>query len=321
MRGQTAMQLAAGRGHLDVVKLLLSLGDRGSYQRRAALLYQADGKGCTALLMAADEGRVEVVRWLIHEAKAPVTPVCRDGLTAVHLAARNGHLDTLKVLAPFDRLSTAIGASDSGGNTALLHAAKHGHLHVVQWLVLDCGVPVTQTNKNGSTALLLAAEGGHHDVVEWLLEPLHSGGGGGVGVSEQTDKEQNSALLLAARAGHGLLVEWLLDSGHGSIVHDKNELGRTVLLEAAAHNQLHVVKSLLDDSAPWACASAALLQQTDGKGYTALHLAASEGYLSVVQWLVDETKATTTTTCNDGATAVELAARHGHLETLRPSLG
>lgn len=51
-------------------------------------------------------------------------------------------------------------------------AASNGHLHVLQWLITRCGVPVDAEMRRirGATALHCAAKHGHLDVVKWLVE-------------------------------------------------------------------------------------------------------------------------------------------------------
>ena len=51
-------------------------------------------------------------------------------------------------------------------------AASSGHLHVLQWLITRCGVPVDAEMRGirGMTALHSAAKHGHLHVVKWLIE-------------------------------------------------------------------------------------------------------------------------------------------------------
>ena len=58
------------------------------------------------------------------------------------------------------------------GATPLYLACQEGHLHIVQFLVKDCGADVHLRAHDGMTVLHAAACGGHYAVVIWLVN-LH----------------------------------------------------------------------------------------------------------------------------------------------------
>jgi hypothetical protein len=60
------------------------------------------------------------------------------------------------------------------GESALLLAACHGKLEIVQWLLKEVGASVKETNHEGMNALLLSAQSGELSTLQWLLE--HGGG-------------------------------------------------------------------------------------------------------------------------------------------------
>jgi len=59
--------------------------------------------------------------------------------------------------------------ADNEGITPLHDAALNGHLEVVQWLVMH-GAVINQINRDGDTPLALAVSNGHLEVVQWLQE-------------------------------------------------------------------------------------------------------------------------------------------------------
>lgn len=61
-----------------------------------------------------------------------------------------------------------IHVTDEGGVNALHHAAREGHLDLVNTL-LPFGVPINDKDKHGDTALLLAARHGHSNVFKTLV--------------------------------------------------------------------------------------------------------------------------------------------------------
>ena len=84
----TALHLASSRGHLDIVRLLLTEG---------ADITIADNDGMTALHWASSRGHLDIVRLLLTEG-ADITIADNNGRTALILASRNGHIDIANCL-------------------------------------------------------------------------------------------------------------------------------------------------------------------------------------------------------------------------------
>ncbi|KAJ3273893.1 hypothetical protein HK104_004210 [Borealophlyctis nickersoniae] len=173
-----AFVVAAGEGHLDIVKLLL---DQRVYFHPVHI--------GDALGEAARGGHVDVVKLLLDRG----VDVQEDGGNALRWAAGGGHLDVVKLLV--DQ-----GAHFFHGDDALGPAARAGHLDIVKLLV-DEGVNV---HTNIDEALRWAAESVHLDVVRLLLE-------NGADVHVHFD----TAFRLARNSGHKELVSLLIEYGAG----------------------------------------------------------------------------------------------------------
>lgn len=83
------------------------------------------------------------------------------------IAAREGKADVVRALLSGNDVNLNI--MDSQGNTPLIEAARFGHSDVVRALV-ERGADLKVKNKEGQTALMLAVRNGHDDVVKKLKE-------------------------------------------------------------------------------------------------------------------------------------------------------
>ena len=82
----------------------------------------------------------------------------------IHVAARNGTLDDVRILVVN---GADINKPGELSMTALHYAAMRGHSKVVEFL-LSKGASNTARDDFGQTALKVALNGSHHDVIELL---------------------------------------------------------------------------------------------------------------------------------------------------------
>ncbi|CAK8990518.1 unnamed protein product [Durusdinium trenchii] len=152
----TPIHIAANRGHLEVVRLLLEAGADKDAVRT---------DGATALFIAAKNGHLEVVRLML-EAGADKDAVQTEGPTALFIAAQKGHFQAVQLLLEAGADKDAVHGKRA---TALYIAAQEGYLEVVR-LLLEAGVDKNAAiTDNGSTPLLIAIQNGHSEIVRLLL--------------------------------------------------------------------------------------------------------------------------------------------------------
>ena len=201
-----------------------------------AKIEEKDGNRKTALLFAAREGRLEVVECLLTEYKANVNEKCVDGRTALWYAVCRGDLRLMVLLLTIGK---ADDLDKTTVNVAWFLAAQNGRLEIMQWL-LEAGLAqLSKKDELGHTALLIATAYTHLHIIEWLVLKKN------VPIDERNDNDV-TALLIAAYNGYASLVRWLVKAG-GASVEAKNKDGMTALLLAASQGNIPLVQWLLTE--------------------------------------------------------------------------
>ena len=195
----------------------------------------------TALFIAAKEGKLNVVRFLVGKGAA-LEKANSTGWTPLIIASRNGHLEVVRYLLEQGANSKA----GTIGWTPLHHAAHGNHLNVARLLVeygVDLNTNLEMANIGGETPLINAARMGYLDFVRFLVEQ-----------GADIDKADNGGLtplIHASRSGYGVIrkqrflevTRYLLEQGANR---DKTDnTGKTPLHWAALHGQLEAAKLLM----------------------------------------------------------------------------
>ncbi len=118
-RGFTALEIAAGHGHNDIIKLLIV--------KSGAWVNLKNFKGRTALMIASESGHADTVDFLLSNG-AKVNLKDKNGWTALMFAAYNNHLQTAHILMDWganpqlknNAGRTAMQIARSRGNTGLI---------------------------------------------------------------------------------------------------------------------------------------------------------------------------------------------------------
>ena len=163
------------------------------------------GRGMWAPVWAASQnGRLEVVEWLVGEVGASASAVDpSNGASAVFMAAVIGHLEVVRALL---KAGASAHQAMNNGATPLFMAAQNGHLAVVRVLLVEAGARVHQANNNGTTPLFIAAQNGHLEIVRVLLVEA------GASVN-QARYDGYTALVKAAENGHLEVARALVEAG------------------------------------------------------------------------------------------------------------
>ena len=231
-------------------------------------------EGLTPLQAATKKGLVKTVRMLLKKGADVHQRSLLRAEHVLHIAAREGQLEILKLLLKNAREKTASDAKQQMGG----HSAGHHD-------------PVNITDIEGRTPLHCAAFAGHQPIVEYLLDEkanLHA-----------IHSEKFSALGSAALSGHTKLVRFLLQK--------KIQDGSNTALHCAAIQGHIAVMEVLRDHG-----KVNLNALNDDKN-AALHLAVVANQELAVRWLL-ENRAQINVINKDGFTPLHLVAKMGHRE-------
>lgn len=188
----TPLQVAINQKCLEVAKLLLndyqSVPDQPGHHRKTALHYAAerglddllrffpsqticaeakDKRGFTPFHVAAANNHHRFISSLMKLAPhSNVTGVSIDGWTPLHLAAREGAADVVKLLSASDPSNRNV--KDFKCRLPVHMAALSGNKCCVAELITSETINCQDADR--ATPLWLACRDGHHDVVKYLIE-------------------------------------------------------------------------------------------------------------------------------------------------------
>jgi len=187
-------------------------------------------RGKTALMLAAQEGSIHLVRGLL-KAGADMNHTTQSGGTALMYSVLSGDLRPVEVLLSD---GAAVNARAKFGWTAIMIAAVKGYTDTVKLLIAH-GADVNTPDIYGWTPLMRATFENRPAVVETLLQvndiDLDAG-----------DEYGATALHHAAIKAHLQIVRLLL--AHGANLQLKDTKGRTPLMAATQQGQTAVVELL-----------------------------------------------------------------------------
>jgi ankyrin repeat protein len=146
---------AATSGSVDAVRALLD--------HDAFVNARETANGQTALMFAAWENRADVIRLLVGRG-------AHTGLTSWVVSMIEPRLDNDGNPLPARRTRVPGANSVMGGMTALLFAARDGHLEAVRALVTTHANIDQVAGGDGSSPMVIAIANGHYTVAKYLLD-------------------------------------------------------------------------------------------------------------------------------------------------------
>ena len=340
-----ALAEAARNTNLEIVRTLLSIGGYSQSNLEDALIAATSscdeatlellishvGQRCrdfqwppVLMCRAAQLGLNNVITLLLDYGACLEAAITLHDLTPLHLAARHGHAEAIKILLAN---KASIIARDKDGLTPLLIAAKYNQTSVLS-LLLNAYADCNAIDNDENTALVFACKSGSYTVVRMLLSkqeckigqakppPLSIACYNGFykcarlllenKANIEIQKSQFTELLRhAVLNGHLELCQLLLECGADTNTSFEDNL---ILSEAIDAGNLKIVQILI--------ANGAVINAADSNKRTALQKASMKGDKELVAYLLDH-GADINGVDDDNCTSIYFAASLGFAEIVQ----
>ncbi|XP_066249299.1 uncharacterized protein [Euwallacea similis] len=295
------------------VALIHKYPDAAFYLLNQGISLEIKGaQGKTPLHWAAEKGYSEIAERIIYLHPDIINLRTDEGLTALNLACRFGHIPIVKQLLKTDTIGECFQEAAAYGHDALLiYFLKE---HIIK-------------EEDFGKAVKLASENGYWPATKALFREVLD--------EDVKHRYITEACLAAVTYGHAIILTNLLQ-------YDIDLRGENFLHVASQNGHLDVIDTLLQAGSPlntpmgheqraplhWACCSDNILvvelllshpeieiNIRDKEQKTPLQLAVQNGHHNIVSTLIDN-RADPHLTSNNGFTALHLATLEGNLETV-----
>jgi ankyrin repeat protein len=320
--GETVLMTAARAGNAEVVRLLLDRGadvnGREKYKGQTALMWAAAERHPAVVKLLMDHGADWKVRSFDRETKMPrlsaasaVTPLPRGGLPALGFAAREGDIESARVMLDG---GADINYGDVDNTTALIVAIMNKQYTCAKFLI-ERGADVNIGGGYGRTALYALVDIRNEDyaalparktddplatidLFKALLERrpnLNAAlttslpGKSGMDFGDTTLGEGTTPLMRAARAGDTAVIRLMLERGADPKLMTKDGNTAGMFAAGVGYRDKNTRGSEPDalEATKIFVAAGFDVRQVNSRGETALHGAADRGADTIVQYLVD----------------------------------
>src|SRR5262245_54848239 len=321
--GETVLMSAARSGNVDAVRMLLDRGAdvnaREHYKGQTALMWAAAERHAPVVKLLLERGADWKIRGFDRETKPPklsaasaISPIPRGGFTALMFTAREGDLESARVMLD---AGVDVNHGDVDNVTPLVAAIMNKQYTLAKFLI-DRGADVNIVDAGGRTALYAMIDIRNEDWTAMpnrttddplptmdLVRAIVDHGAkldvplnrpltvrSGMDFGDTTLGDGATPMMRAARAGDHDVIRLLLAKGANPALTTKG--GANALMLAAGigyrdkntrgleRDALETVKAMM--------AAGLDVKQTDNRGENALHGAALRGADTIVQFLIDQ---------------------------------
>lgn len=253
--------------------------------------------GDSILHYAARNGLANVVNFILKNFDPKsVDFKNKDDKTSLHEASQFSQFHICDILLCYGADVNALKRGD--WTPLMLACTKSNYLNNIKTveILIANGAIVNYKNKDGWSVLHLIAREGDEQMLQLLIE-------NGLNVKMKT-KNGRSALHIAALHGHLKMVKILLNLGLD--VNEKDKCGNTPICEAVLGNHLAVCQKLISNKADSSIINIS--------GFSLIHLAAFEGHIEMIQFILNELSVDINFVNKNNLTALHCAARKNKVE-------
>lgn len=348
--GETVLMTASRAGNIEAVRLLLDRGAdvnaKESYKGQTALMWAAAERHPEIVKVLLDHGADWRIRSFDRETRLPrlsaassVTPIPRGGFNALLFAAREGDIESAKVMLD---AGVDINYGDVDNTTALTVSILNKQYSFAKYM-LDRGADPNIADAGGRTALYAVVDIRNEDwtalparkssdplpsieIVKALLDrkanpdsalnrPLP--GKSGMDSGDTTLNEGSTPLMRAARSGDSAAMRLLLAAGANPTLTTKDGNNALMLAAGIGYRDKNTTgtESEALEALKVAVDAGLDIHQANSKGETPIHGAALRGADTIVQYLVDHGAALNEKT-KQGYTPLDIAMGKNSLAQL-----
>jgi ankyrin repeat protein len=339
--GETVLMSAARSGNLDAVRILLDRGAdvnaRERYKGQTALMWAAAERHAPVVKLLLERGADWKIRSFDRETKPPrlsaassISPIPRGGFTALMFAAREGDLESARIMLD---AGVDINLGDVDNATPLVAAIMNKQYTLAKFLI-DRGADVNVVEANGRTAMYAMVDIRNEDWTAMPNRPLEDTTPSldivkalvdhgakldvpltrpltvrsGMDFGDTTLGAGATPLMRAARAGDHAVIRLLLEKGANAKATTKDGTNALMFAAGIGYRDKNTRGSESDalESVKVMMATGLDLNQTNTRGENALHGAALRGANTIVQFLLDQ-KMDINATSKQGYTPLDVA--------------
>ncbi|CAG8575033.1 13340_t:CDS:2, partial [Racocetra fulgida] len=224
--GITALHKATEKGHIMAIKTLLKYVsvnvNIADINGETALHKAAYSNGKTALYLATKNRHIETVKHLLNAEAGG-----KQDLNYIYFAIEKIYVNAVKLLLE----------EEAHSNQILHYIAKKGDIKIINFL-LENGENSNSVDENSKTLLHWSAFEGHKEIVNYLLER-------NINLVKAVDNNNETVLYEAAWNEHTEIVKFLINQG--ADINSKNKNGWKPLHIAAISCQVEVFKLLSNE--------------------------------------------------------------------------
>ncbi|XP_046550762.1 ankyrin repeat domain-containing protein 50-like [Haliotis rubra] len=321
--GDNILHLACFKGHVDVVKYIISLHrvyiDSRGFERKTPVMKAGEGghkevveflvnHGADLALRDSDTniilhlisywgGSVDVGKYVLSQHKVNINQRGWRNRPPVLVAGENGYKDLVEL---FVKHGAKLSLKDRRKMNILHCASDKGHLAVVMYIVSLHSVDIDSEGFENKTPMMFAGQSGHKDVVEFLVNH-------GADLAHR-DSDTNIILHLISYWGGSVDVGKYVLSQHKVNINQRGWRNRPPVLVAGENGYKDLVELFVKHGAK--------LSLKDSHKMNILHCASDKGHLAVVMYIVSLHSVDIDSEGLENKTPMMFAGQNGHKDVV-----